>query len=108
MPVVMKGGTSGNRQDALPPVPSSGTPQPVLDTSNNKYDPAVYLQSDHFRPHRHGQQATATFMPTAGAISHFGENGILSNPTTPDARQQDISDIGPGSGDSSVFRGTRR
>lgn len=107
MGLVFKGGTSGNRQDALPSVPSSGTPQPVLDTSNNKDNPEVHLQSEHFRPHRHGQQATATFMPTGGAVNHF-ENGVLTNPTTPDVMQQDIIPLGPGSGDSSVFRGTRR
>lgn len=67
MGVVFKGGTSGNRQDAKPPVPGSGSSQPVLDTSTSGATPGtVNLNAEHFRPHRHGQQATPDFMPTGG------------------------------------------
>lgn len=43
MSVRMTGGNSGNRDDALPNVPSSGAPQPVLDTSGNATQPGVVM-----------------------------------------------------------------
>ena len=80
MGVVFKGGTSGNRQDGIAPMPSSGTPQPVLDTATNSVNPAVHLQAENFRPHRHGQESVADFMPSCGTIpegsSDVAEQGL--------------------------------
>lgn len=81
MGVVFKGGTSGNRADALPPVPSSGSPQPVLDTATSgPVASTVNLSAETFRPHRHGQHATPDFMPTGGTIpegsSDVAEQGL--------------------------------
>lgn len=67
MPVIFKGGTSGNREDYTPPVPSSGTPQPVLNTATNgPYASTINLQSENFKPHP--QTRTADWMPTGGTI----------------------------------------
>lgn len=43
MSVRMTGGSSGNREDALPNVPTSGSPQPVLDTSGYAKQPGVRM-----------------------------------------------------------------
>lgn len=105
MAVVMKGGTSGNRQDALPPVPSSGQAQPVLNTAGNKPQPDVFYNTNHARPHRHGQHLSYD-MPTSGATSHIDANGLLSIPTTEDVSQQDIRGCGEHSGNHAMFKGS--
>ena len=50
MAVVFKGGTSGNREDASPPVPSSGYKQPIqyTQTYGGEDKGAVVLNSNHF------------------------------------------------------------
>jgi hypothetical protein len=77
MGVVFKGGTSGNRADALPPVPSSGSSQPVLSTETSGAVPStVHLDSDKHRPH--ASSATPDFMPTGGGT---GSGTDISDPT---------------------------
>ena len=98
MPVIFRGGTSGNREDGLPPVPSSGASQPVLDTATSGGVPSsIRLNSEGQRPHRHGQHATPDFMPTGGTIPEGSS----------DIAQQDIAGAGPNSGDASAFKGTK-
>jgi len=85
MVVVFKGGTSGNRQDALPPTPSSGNAQPVLRTETSGAVPStIHLQAENFEQ-SHYQQATPDFMPTGGTIPE-GSSDIC---------QQDIENISP-------------
>jgi hypothetical protein len=94
MPVVFKGGTSGNREDALPPVPSSGSAQPVLNTeTSGPIASTVNLFAGNFRPH--AQTRTPDFMPTGGTIPKGSS----------DIQQQDVVGLGPNSGDESVFKG---
>ena len=68
MGVVMKGGNSGCRHDYLAPVPSSGSSQPLLDTSGKEKQPGVYTQADDFTNKKNREQATPDFMPTSGGI----------------------------------------
>ena len=96
MSVRFTGGNSGNREDASPPVPSSGFSIPVRNTetfgsvpSSVKFqatDPKAY--PDHYQAH------TPDFLPTGG-----------TDATGSDLEQQDITGLGPNSGDQSVFRG---
>lgn len=67
MGVTFKGGTSGNREDAIPSVPSSGSAQPVLDTSGSQKSPGVVWQSESFK-NKHREQALPDFMPSSGGI----------------------------------------
>ena len=66
MTVIFKGGTSGNREDALPPVPDSGSPQPVLNTATSEKQAGVHTKADDWR-RQHFQHQTPA-MPTGGAI----------------------------------------
>lgn len=80
MPVIFKGGTSGNREDALPPVPSKGSPQPVLDTAFHKRSGNIHFQAEHQEAHAdHYQHQTPDFMPEGGNIpessSDVGDQG---------------------------------
>ena len=70
MAVRFSGGNSGSRgKDFSPPVPSSGSAQPVLRTETSGAVPAsIKLESEGQRQHRHGQDATPDFMPTGGTI----------------------------------------
>lgn len=71
MTVVMKGGNSGNREDALAPVPDGGASQPVLDTStgSGKVTGAVHYQSHDFQNKVYmPTHATPDFLPTGGTI----------------------------------------
>jgi len=92
MGVVMKGGSSGNRADALPQVPSSGYSQPVLDTDTSGPEAGGVQWGDFpSRPQRGGQNATPSFMPTG--CSPVGGT--------------DIEDPGATTGgDERVFRGS--
>lgn len=68
MTVVMKGGTSGNREDALPDLPG-GPNQPVLDTSRSMNNAAVHYQAQEFINNTsRAEQATPDFLPTGGTI----------------------------------------
>lgn len=91
MTVVFKGGTSGNRADALPPVPSSGYSQPVLDTDTSGAIPSS-IQFPNARPQRHGQDRTADFMPTGCDVPESGTD--ICDPTATTG------------GDPSVFKGS--
>lgn len=91
MGVVFKGGTSGNRQDALPPVPNSGYAQPVLDTDTSGPIPSSIL-FPKARPHRGGQDATPDFMPTGCRPEDSGTDCYDPGATT--------------GGNESVFRGS--
>lgn len=66
MGTVFKGGPSGNREDYLPPVPSSGQSQPVLNTAGNETQPGVYTKADDYDKSHFEHQ---TFpLPTSGGI----------------------------------------
>lgn len=73
MTVVFKGGTSGNRQNGLPNVPDSGVSQPIIDTDTSGAVPSS-IQFPSGRPHRHGQDRTAEFMPTGATIPQGSED----------------------------------
>ena len=109
MGVIMKGGTSGNRQDSLAPVPSSGVSQPVLRSERHEpVSPSIHLQAENPKGHpNHFQSQTPDFMPTEGAVTVPNGDGTLSNPSTSDVMQQDVKGLGPDSGDHRVFRGTK-
>lgn len=63
----MKGGTSGNRFDAIVPMPA-GKPQPVLNTATNTpADNTHFVSMDKKGPHK-AQQATPDFMPKGCTI----------------------------------------
>lgn len=65
MGVVMKGGNSGCREDYLAPVPDSGSPQPVLDTSTSGPVPSTVVMCPG------GSGSDEDFcaqMPTGGTI----------------------------------------
>ena len=68
MPVKFSGGTSGNREDASPPVPSSGFPQPIQYTETSGPIPStVKFQAQQFTAHPdHIMFATPDFMPRVG------------------------------------------
>ena len=93
MTVVFKGGNSGNRQDASPPVPSKGYAQPIQHTETNAENPNAYFQAAHFE-HDHINHATPDFMPSGGTEA-----------VGSDLEQQDIRGLGQPFGDSSEFRG---
>ena len=66
MPINFDGATSGNREDAKPNVPTSGSPQPVLDTSNNSNpNPGVTFGS---QPTGNREGAHTPPVPTGGTI----------------------------------------
>ncbi len=80
MGVTFRGGTSGNREDALPPVPSSGTAQPVLDTSTSGATPStVNFQAENFNNKSNIEQATPDFLPTGGTVPDSGTD--IEDPT---------------------------
>lgn len=74
MSVIFKGGTSGNRKDALPPVPDSGEAQPVLNTANDQSGSVVVWGDYPARPQRHGQHLSAEFMPEGGSFPKTSED----------------------------------
>lgn len=81
MPVIMKGGSSGNRENHLPPVPDRGYAQPVMDTSTRgAYSSNVFFSSENPKTN-HAQNAIADFLPTGGKCDDCGT----------DTNQQDIS-----------------
>lgn len=96
MGVVMKGGNSGCREDYLAPVPSSGSSQPVLDTSTKGAVPSTVNFSGGPFPNEKApnvaiENERASFMPTGGTIPEGST---------------DIQDPGASTGgDESVFRG---
>ena len=105
MPVVMKGGTSGCREDYLAPTPSSGQAQPLLDTSVHGEEPAsIYFKAKNPHVHPdHYQAQTPDFMPVGGAQSNDDTTGPLSGST--DLRPQDISGMGPNTMDATNWAG---
>ena len=91
MPVIFKGGTSGNRENALPPVPNSGASQPVLRTEFSGREPAnVVLNTNHAKhtTHTTGERLEDWIpndMPIGGKIPEGSS----------DVAQQDIANLGP-------------
>jgi hypothetical protein len=80
MGVVFKGGTSGNRENALPQVPNSGYSQPILDTDTSGAIPGT-INFPYCRPTRAGvQEQTADFMPTG--FEEAGGTDIEDNTAT--------------------------
>lgn len=77
MSVVFTGGTSGNRENGLPQVPSSGIKQPLIDTATSgAVESTVHLQKAR---HPHAETATPDFMPTG---VNFPETGVdIADPT---------------------------
>jgi len=71
MPVVFKGGTSGNREDHKAPTPYSGHAQPIQKTeTHGAYTSNVNFQAENPKAHAdHYQAATPDFMPTGGTDS---------------------------------------
>ena len=110
MSVNMKGaGVSGMRSgNFAAPVPSSGSAQPVLDTSTSGPVPSsIHFQADRSSnpdpndPADILTQSTPDFMPTGA--THSDPNATRSS--TSDISQQDIGGLGPSTGDESVFKG---
>lgn len=64
MGVIFKGGTSGNRADAKPPVPDSGTSQPVVDTASSGGVPGTIQMPGGTSGNRESSLPT---MPTGGS-----------------------------------------
>ena len=89
MAVVFKGGTSGNREDALPPVPSSGSPQPVLMTETSG-GMSGSIHAAGGASGGHGEFIPS--LPTGGTIPD-GSTDIV---------QQDINYSGPPAKDADV------
>jgi|SRR6185369_1384116 hypothetical protein len=106
MTIVFKGGTSGNREDAIFPMPTSpATPQPILRTQTSGLVPStVVFNAEHFDVKTHREQATPDFMPTGG--THAGPNDAEGAPSS-DYCQQDIKDLkfDPAQGEGKIFRG---
>jgi hypothetical protein len=105
MTIVFKGGTSGNREDAIFPMPTSGSPQPLLKTQTSGPVPStVVFNSEHFDVKTHREQATPDFMPTGGTTA--GPNDAEGAYST-DMCQQDIKDLkfDPAQGEVTIFRG---
>ena len=99
MSVRMTGGPSGMRNgDYLPPVPSSGRPQPMLKTEGGNLEPNVEFLSSN--PRYDHVENYVYKMPESG--------GLPEN--TEDVRQQDIVGIEGAnpftSGEGTIFRGT--
>lgn len=101
MSVIFKGsGVSGMRQNYPAPVPSSGTPQPIHDTSvSNAPDPIHYTQNTGNRQEDQD--------PPVPRGCHMYPTDLSSN-LGPDQCQQDIVGT-PGnpftSGEGTIFRG---
>jgi hypothetical protein len=106
MTIVFKGGTSGNREDAIFPMPTSpSTPQPILRTQTSGPIPStVVFNAEHFDVKTHREQATPDFMPTGGGIA--GPNDAEGAYST-DMCQQDTKDLkfDPAQGEGKIFRG---
>ena len=69
--------SSGNREDATPQVPSSGTKQPLIDTATSGSVPSTVLLQKARHPH--AETATPDFMPTG---ANFPESGTdIADPT---------------------------
>lgn len=97
MPVIFKGGTSGDRNNYTSGTPSSGTPQPVVDTSHGNSTPStVHFQAESFRPYE-PQTATPDFMPSGGVFPDSGQDVIQ----TDIANMDYCNSLSP----SNVFRG---
>ena len=100
MAVVFKGGTSGNREDASPPVPSSGYKQPIqyTQTYGGEDKGSIVLNSNHHDlPNQSESERTTTAvphdMPTGGT----------------EAQGTDLQDPGATTGEpETAFRGTRK
>lgn len=114
MPVVFNGGPSGMRNDYLPPVPSSGKPQPILRTQTSGPVPSsINFTAERFDAPRPSdatrtQFATPDFMPTGA--NHVGPNetsdpstdimdpGVSTGPWGPGVNAVNTPYTGPGSG----------
>ena len=92
---IMRGGTSGCRHDYLAPVPSSGSSQPVLDTSGSQTQPGVYTKADDFSK-KHREQATPDFLPTSGSIPEGSTD--VQDPKATTGGSQDIFKGAPDTG----------
>lgn len=94
MGVVFKGGSSGSRNaDFTPPGPD-GASIPIQRTeTSGPIASTVRLQAETFRPNM-PQTATPDFMPTGG-----------TDAAGDDLEDQSATNIGPTSGDESVFKG---
>lgn len=111
MTVVFKGGTSGNREDASPQVPTSGAPQPVLDTTTRVPVPStVHFQATNFDTKVNREQATPDFMPTGGETSKMKGDGTMIHYPSTDVSQPDIRNLDhladPALGEGTIFRGS--
>ena len=95
MSVRFTGGNSGNREDARPPVPSSGFSIPVRNTETFGSVPSsVKFQATDPKAHPdHYQAQTPDFLPTGGT----------------EAKGTDLQDPGATTGEpETAFRGTRK
>ena len=72
MSVIIKGGTSGNREkNAIVSMPAP-VPQPVLDTATSKMTSNVHFTSDHSRSTHPANAATPDFMPKGCTVPESG------------------------------------
>ena len=97
MPVVFKGGTSGDGNDYTNGQDGRVTPQPLLDTSNNDTNPQV---SWGHQPSGNDSKFIkdtpgpgSDFIPATGTVSKQNADGTLTYMDTPDTVQQDIKNI---------------
>jgi len=105
MTVKFTGGSSGNRDDAIFPMPTSpSTPQPILRTQTSGPVPStVVFNAEHFDQKPNREQVTPD-VPTGG--THAGPNDAEGAPSS-DYCQQDIKDLklDPAQGEGTIFRG---
>jgi len=93
MPVRFTGGPSGMRDDYLPPVPDSGTPQPMLKTQKDTYPSnQVFLQAENPKGEKF-ENATPDFMPKSAGMPQAVPGSILPILDSTDVIQADIAGI---------------
>jgi hypothetical protein len=96
MPVIFKGGTSGDAHDYTSGTPSSGASQPVLDTSNSTDQPGVKWGFPASNPGN--TDSDGKFdpqVPTGGAIPEGST----------DVQEQGLPNPGPNANPTNIFRG---